>query len=182
MPAWAERWHQDGTDSAHERTQCEPDKCGLEPSVAGLVCPQCRQLPGRPHTDFCTLAPGRVWNGVLPDPPAAAPVTSISRAEFEKTLGYRLTDDQWEWARTRNSQPRTELRGEPGPELDYEPDAGRIVAGGTRYDPPPAPQPGFCDARHPTTGHVCVRGDHDDHWHYTANHRGWGDPDDDPTL
>jgi hypothetical protein len=89
-PAWAERWHQDGPDSAHERTQCEPDMCGLEPSVAGLVCPKCRQPIGRPHTEFCTLAPGRVWNGVLP--------ASL--------------------------------------ELDYEPDASRIVAGGTRYDPP----------------------------------------------
>jgi hypothetical protein len=74
------------------------------------------------------------------------------------------------------------LRGEAGPELFVPTDAGRNVAGGTRYDPPPAPRPRFCDARHPTTGHVCVRGDHDDHWHYTANHRGWGDPDDDPTL
>jgi hypothetical protein len=28
------------------------------------------------------------------------------------------------------------LRGEPGSELDIPPNAGRIVAGGTRYDPP----------------------------------------------
>lgn len=30
-------------------------------------CPQCHQPIGREHTDYCTLAPGKVWDGVLPD-------------------------------------------------------------------------------------------------------------------
>lgn len=50
-----------------------------------IECPQCHIEIGRPHTDFCTLAPGRVWDGVLPpavtdtgtilveDPPTYAP-------------------------------------------------------------------------------------------------------------
>ena len=27
----------------------------------GIECPQCHQPIGRPHTEFCTLAPDRVW-------------------------------------------------------------------------------------------------------------------------
>lgn len=27
----------------------------------GVECPQCHQTAGRPHTDYCTLAPERVW-------------------------------------------------------------------------------------------------------------------------
>lgn len=30
-----------------------------------IECPQCHQPIGRPHTEFCTLAPGRVWDGVI---------------------------------------------------------------------------------------------------------------------
>lgn len=42
----------------------------------GIECPQCHQPIGRPHTEFCTLAPGKIWDGVLPAAcayPAAAP-------------------------------------------------------------------------------------------------------------
>lgn len=31
----------------------------------GIVCPQCKTAIGQPHTDYCTFAPGRVWDGVL---------------------------------------------------------------------------------------------------------------------
>lgn len=37
--------------------------------LAGVECPQCHQPAGRPHTEYCTLAPGKVWDGVLPEPP-----------------------------------------------------------------------------------------------------------------
>lgn len=32
--------------------------------LASLECPQCRQALGRPHTEYCTLAPGKVWAGM----------------------------------------------------------------------------------------------------------------------
>lgn len=35
-------------------------------SLPGVDCPQCHQPAGRPHTEYCTLAPGKVWDGVLP--------------------------------------------------------------------------------------------------------------------
>ncbi|MGZ0150678.1 hypothetical protein ACXJJ3_26710 [Kribbella sp. WER1] len=64
------RWHQDGEDDAHELFQCDDDcRCpacpvhGTKPDP--IECPQCRQPVGRPHTEFCTLAPGNVWNGIL---------------------------------------------------------------------------------------------------------------------
>lgn len=45
--------------------QADPD----EPALT-VECPQCHQPAGRPHTDYCTLAPGKVWDGVLPTTPA----------------------------------------------------------------------------------------------------------------
>lgn len=36
--------------------------------LAGVECPQCHQPIGREHTEYCTLAPGKVWDGVLPEP------------------------------------------------------------------------------------------------------------------
>ena len=30
-------------------------------AAAAIECPQCHQPIGRPHTEFCTLAPDRVW-------------------------------------------------------------------------------------------------------------------------
>lgn len=32
----------------------------------GVECPQCHTPIGRPHTEYCTLAPDQVWDGVLP--------------------------------------------------------------------------------------------------------------------
>lgn len=72
------KWHQTGEDDAHPVAQCEAPYCGricpacpehgeLAPTVE---CPQCHQPAGRPHTDYCTLAPGKVWDGVLPTTPA----------------------------------------------------------------------------------------------------------------
>lgn len=34
--------------------------------LPGVECPQCHQPAGRPHTEYCTLEPGKVWDGVLP--------------------------------------------------------------------------------------------------------------------
>ena len=52
-------------DEAGRPTECPacPEHGELAPIV---VCPQCHQEAGRPHTDFCTLAPGRVWDGTMP--------------------------------------------------------------------------------------------------------------------
>lgn len=33
----------------------------------GIECPQCHQEAGRPHTEYCTLDPERVWADVLPE-------------------------------------------------------------------------------------------------------------------
>ena len=33
----------------------------------GIECPQCTRPAGSPHSDTCTLAPGRVWDGWLND-------------------------------------------------------------------------------------------------------------------
>lgn len=33
--------------------------------ITPILCPQCKAEIGQPHTDYCTLAPGRVWDGVL---------------------------------------------------------------------------------------------------------------------
>lgn len=41
-------------------------RIGAPPTVE---CPQCHQPIGREHTDYCTLAPGKVWDGVLPPVP-----------------------------------------------------------------------------------------------------------------
>ena len=53
------------------------DRCPLCPEhgelVPGVECPQCHQPAGRPHTDFCTLEPGKVWDGVLPHPTGPKP-------------------------------------------------------------------------------------------------------------
>ena len=39
-----------------------------------IECPQCHQPIGRPHTDFCTLAPDRVWpDGMSTSSPIVAP-------------------------------------------------------------------------------------------------------------
>lgn len=35
----------------------------------GVECPQCHTPVGRPHTEYCTLAPDQVWDGVLPSAP-----------------------------------------------------------------------------------------------------------------
>lgn len=40
-------------------------RIGAPPTIE---CPQCHQPIGREHTDYCTLAPGKVWDGVLPVP------------------------------------------------------------------------------------------------------------------
>lgn len=34
--------------------------------LVGVECPQCHQPAGRPHTEYCTLAPDKIWDGVLP--------------------------------------------------------------------------------------------------------------------
>jgi hypothetical protein len=31
-----------------------------------IDCPQCHTPIGRPHTEYCTLGPDKVWDGVLP--------------------------------------------------------------------------------------------------------------------
>lgn len=46
-----------------------PDHGVLASSSNPVECPQCHAPIGRPHTDYCTLAPGRVWDGVLPVAP-----------------------------------------------------------------------------------------------------------------
>ena len=43
-----------------------PEHGLLASKPAGITCPQCHAQIGQPHTDYCTLAPGRVWDGVLP--------------------------------------------------------------------------------------------------------------------
>lgn len=48
----------------------------------GVECPQCHTPIGRPHTEYCTLGPDKVWDGVLPDPvsyegPALTPICGI---------------------------------------------------------------------------------------------------------
>ena len=48
-----------GTTSVDRCPLC-PEHGELTPSIE---CPQCHQPIGRPHTDFCTLAPDRVWPG-----------------------------------------------------------------------------------------------------------------------
>ena len=52
-----------GTTSVDRCPLC-PEHGELTPSIE---CPQCHQPIGRPHTDFCTLAPDRVWP-VSPEP------------------------------------------------------------------------------------------------------------------
>lgn len=57
------------------RCCCGPDdlpgRCPACPAhgnkPAPIGCPQCHQEIGRPHTEYCTLAPGEVWDGVLPE-------------------------------------------------------------------------------------------------------------------
>ena len=47
---------------------------GTFAQAEGIRCPQCTTPIGRPHTDYCTLAPGRVWDGVLPQQRRASDV------------------------------------------------------------------------------------------------------------
>lgn len=43
-----------------------PEHGELAPTID---CPQCHTPIGRPHTEYCTLGPDQVWDGVLPDVP-----------------------------------------------------------------------------------------------------------------
>ena len=67
----------DGRHNHAPRCCCDdgPDLGGSGPCPAcpehgelapGIECPQCHQPIGRPHTEFCTLAPDRVWPGPRP--------------------------------------------------------------------------------------------------------------------
>jgi hypothetical protein len=39
--------------------------CPMHGDLAqGVECPQCHQAAGRPHTEYCTLDPERVWAGL----------------------------------------------------------------------------------------------------------------------
>lgn len=38
---------------------------GVKPDP--IECPQCHTPIGRPHTEYCTLGPDKVWDGVLPE-------------------------------------------------------------------------------------------------------------------
>ena len=59
-------------DWANETGQGDAGRCpgcpehGTLAGQQGITCPQCHQPAGRPHTDYCTLAPGRVWDGWMP--------------------------------------------------------------------------------------------------------------------
>lgn len=68
--------HPPGCCCQGEFTDCPvcPEHGELAPAKE---CPQCHQPNGRPHTDFCTHAPGRVWPDLgfcsLPDCPETRP-------------------------------------------------------------------------------------------------------------
>jgi len=51
----SDRWHQDGPDSAHERTQCDPAQCGLEPTPTAqdTPCPCTYNTGPVQHTPSC---------------------------------------------------------------------------------------------------------------------------------
>lgn len=60
-----------------------------------VECPQCHTPIGRPHTEYCTLAPDQVWDGVLPDDPWTRPLDGIEvrparRLVCRRCNGYGL--------------------------------------------------------------------------------------------
>lgn len=56
-----------------------------------VECPQCHQPTGRPHTDFCTLTPGQVWDGALSDFKHTAAAYGYGGSQVEP--GQRSTED-----------------------------------------------------------------------------------------
>lgn len=68
-------------------------------ALAGVDCPQCHQPIGREHTEYCTLAPGKVWDGVLPSP--------CPKCQGEKLVAN--SDDQEPWSTWASLPPGSDL-------------------------------------------------------------------------
>lgn len=107
----------------------------------GVECPQCHQPAGRPHTDYCTLAPGAVWDGVLPCPTCSGP--------SRETVGMVCQTCGTDYGRPNLAAVPEHNPSNPG---------DRVVAGGPRYDPPTGEDGpihaacGWPEGHHSTTG------------------------------
>lgn len=65
----------------------------------GVDCPQCHTPIGRPHTEYCTLGPDKVWDGVLlevtnPDAVPRCPVIGRGDARCVRPARH---DGRHEW-------------------------------------------------------------------------------------